>query len=164
MHEFQACHWGVEVEILQINCGVACTLCGDDAVEMNFDRDHVNSEGTAIRRIGDAIATNSEASAIGIGLLRTKVDAHTSVHDVFALVNQDIVSFDENNRVGAVANAGDALGKATEFNPVGLAPEFFVLGVDKKVAHFHEGAGVGVEDGIENFSRELPTRSLARRE
>jgi hypothetical protein len=28
------------------------------------------------------------------------------------------------------------------------------------VVHFHEGASVGVEDGIENFARELPTRSL----
>jgi hypothetical protein len=62
--------------------------------------------------------------------------------------------------VGAVANAGDALGKATNFDCIGFAPEFFVLGVNEKVAHFHEGAGVGVEDGIENFLRELPTRSL----
>ncbi len=63
-----------------------------------------------------------------------------------------------------LVHARDALGKATEFNPVGLAPEFFVLGVDKKVAHFHEGANVGVENGIENFPWELPTRSLVRRE
>ena len=63
---------------------------------------------------------------------------------------------DEDYCVGAFANAGDALGKATKFDCVGHAPEFFVLGVDTKVAHFHEGAGVGVEDGIENFPRELP--------
>ncbi len=63
---------------------------------------------------------------------------------------------DEDYHVGAFANAGDALGKATKFDCVGLAPEFFVLGVDKKVVHFHEGTGVGVEDGIENFPRELP--------
>jgi hypothetical protein len=70
----------------------------------------------------------------------------------------------EDNRVGALANAWDALGKATEFNCVGLAPEFFVLGVDEKVAHFHEGTSVGVEDGIESFLRESPTRSLMHHE
>jgi hypothetical protein len=70
----------------------------------------------------------------------------------------------EGNHVGVLANAWDALSKATQFDHVGLAPEFFVLGVDKKVAHFHEGASVGVEDGIENFLRELPTRSLMGRE
>jgi hypothetical protein len=127
---------------------------------MNFNRDHVNGGGTAIPGKGDVIATNCEVSAIGIGLLRTIVDAHASVCEVFALVDQDVVSSDEDDHVGAVANTGDALGKATEFYCVGLAPEFFILGVDKKVAHFHKGAGVGVEDGIENFPRELPTRSL----
>jgi hypothetical protein len=127
---------------------------------MNFDRDYVDSGGTTIPGIGDAIAGNGEASAIGIGLLRTIVDAHASVRDVFALVDWDVVSSDEDNCVGAIANAGDALGKATEFDCVGLAPEFFVLGVDEKVAHFYEGADVGVEDGIENFLRGLPTRSL----
>jgi hypothetical protein len=83
---------------------------------MNFDRDHVHGGGTAIPGIGDAIATNGKASAIGISLLRAIVDAHVSVCDVFALVDWDIVSSDEDNRVGAIANAGDALGKATEFD------------------------------------------------
>ncbi len=142
------CHWGVEVEILQIDGAVACTLCGDDAVEVNFDRDHVNSGGTAIRGVGDAIAAKGEASAIGIGLLRTIVDAHASARDVFALVDRDVILSNEDYRDGAFANAGDALGKATKFDCIGLAPEFFVLGVDKEVVHFHEGAGVGVEDAL----------------
>ncbi len=141
-----------------------CTLGGDDAVEMNFDRDHVNGGGTAIPGIGDAIAANGKVSAIGIGLLRTIVDAHTSIRDVFASVDWDVVLSDEDDHVGAVANARDALGKVTKFDHVGLAPEFFVFGVDEKVAHFHEGAGVGVEDGIENFQWESPTRSLVCRE
>ncbi len=151
MHEFWACHRGVEVEILQINGAVGCTLCEDNAVEVNFDCDHVNGGGTTIPGVGDAIVANGEASAIGIGLLRTIVDAHATLHDIFASIDQDVVLSNEDYHVGAFANAGDALGKATKFDHVGLAPEFFVLRVDKKVAHFHEGAGVGVEDGIENF-------------
>ncbi len=141
-----------------------CTLCGDDNVEMNLDCDHVNGGGTAIPRIGDAIAAEGEASAIGIGLPRRIVDAHAPVRDLFASVNQDVILSNKDNRVGALANAWDALGKATKFDCVGLAPEFFVLKVDKKVAHFHEGASVGDEDGIENFLRELPMRSLMRQE
>jgi hypothetical protein len=73
------------------------------------------------------------------------------------LVDWDVVSSNEDYHVGAFANAGDTLGKATKFDRLGLAPEFFVLGVDEKVAHFHEGASVGVEDSIENFPRESPT-------
>jgi hypothetical protein len=131
---------------------------------MNFDHDHVHGGGTTIPRIGDAIATGSKASAIGIGLLRAIVDAHASVRDVFALVDWDVLLSDEDNCVGAIANAGDTLGKATKFDCVGLAPEYFVFGVDKKMAHFYEGTSVSVEDGIENFPRELPTRCLFCRE
>jgi hypothetical protein len=130
---------------------------------MNLDCDHVDGGGTAIPGIGDAIAANGDVSAIGIGLLRTIVDAHAPVCDVFASVNWDVVSSNEDDRVGALANAWDALGKVTEFDCVGLDPEFFVLTVDKKVVHFHEGTSVSVEDGIENFARELPT-SLMRHE
>jgi hypothetical protein len=131
---------------------------------MNFDRDHVDGGGTAIPGIDDAIASNGKASAIGIGLLRRIVNAHTSVCVVFASVDQDVILSDEDDRAGAIANAGDALGKATKFDHVGFSPEFFVLGVDKKVAHFNEGTGFGVEDSVENSPRELPTRSLVCRE
>ncbi len=104
---------------------------------MNFDRDHVNGGATTIPGIGDVIAANGKASAIGIGLLRTIVDTHVSVHDVFASVDRDAIASDEDGHIGAIANTGDALGKATKFDYVGLAPEFFILEVDKKVAHFH---------------------------
>ncbi len=164
MHELRVYHQGVEVEILQINGAVACTLCGDNAVEMNLDCDQVNGGGTAIPGIGNAIAANGEASAIGICLLRTIVDAHAPICDVFELVDWDVILSNEDNRAGALANAWDALGKASKFDCVGLISEFFVLGVDKKEVHFHEGARVGVEDGIKNFLRELPTRSLMRHE
>jgi hypothetical protein len=85
------------------------------------------------------------------------VDAHASISEVFASVDQDIVSSNEDYRVGAFANARDALGKATYFDCIGLAPEFFVLGIDEKVSYFHVGTSVGVEDGIENYPMELPT-------
>ncbi len=101
MHEFPARHWGVEVEILQIDCAVACTLCGDDAVEMKFDHDHVNGGGTTIPRICDAIATNGKASAIGIGLFRAIVDTYASVRDIFASVDRDILTSDEDDPIGA---------------------------------------------------------------
>ncbi len=52
-HQFRAYRRGVEVEILQIDGAVAFTLCGDDAVEMNLDCDHVDGRGAAIPGIGD---------------------------------------------------------------------------------------------------------------
>jgi hypothetical protein len=116
---------------------------------MNLDCDYVNGGGTAVPRIGAAIAADGVVSVIGIGLLRMIVDAHVPVCDVFALVDWDVVSANEDNRVDALADAWDALGKAIKLDHVGLVPEFFVLGVDKKVAHSHMGASVSVEEGIE---------------
>ncbi len=101
---------------------------------------------------------------LGLAFLWAIVDAHAPLHDVFASVDQDVVSSNEDNCGCALANAWNALDKATKFDCVGLAPEFFVLKVDEKVAHFHVGASVSVEDGVENFARELLTRSLMHRE
>jgi hypothetical protein len=95
---------------------------------MNLDCDHVDGGGTTIPGIGDTIAAESEANSIGIGLLMTIVDVHMPVCDVFALADRDVILSIEDDRVGALANAWDDLGKANEFNCVGLAPEFFVLG------------------------------------
>ncbi len=79
---------------------------------------------------------------------------HTRPYVTFFLsVDWDIIFSNVDDHVGALANAWDALGKATKFDCEQLAPEFFVLGVDKKVAYFHEGASVSVEEGIANLSR-----------
>ena len=47
-HVFWACHWSIEVEILEVNCAVACTIGQDDTVDMKLDRDHVDSGRTTI--------------------------------------------------------------------------------------------------------------------
>jgi hypothetical protein len=83
---------------------------------MNLDCDHVDGGVTTISGIGDAIAADHEASAIWIGLFRTIVDAHAPVCDVFASVDQDVVSSNEDNHVGAHANARGYGGKMTIFS------------------------------------------------
>jgi hypothetical protein len=81
---------------------------------MNLDCDHVHGWGTAIPGIRDAIAADGEVSAIGIGLLRTIVDAHTPVRDIFVLIDWDVVSSNVDNPVSGLAIAWDALGKVTK--------------------------------------------------
>jgi hypothetical protein len=132
VHEFRAYHRGVEVEIFQINGAAACTLCGNNAVETNLDCDHVGSGGNPIPGIHDAFAADSEASAIGICLFTMIVDAHAPVCDVVRLVDQNVVLFNEDDRVGALTNAWDALGKVTGFDCVGLAPGSLYLGLMRR--------------------------------
>ena len=41
-HELASCHWGVQIEILYVNCHEFCVGCGDDTVEEKFDGEEVN--------------------------------------------------------------------------------------------------------------------------
>jgi hypothetical protein len=131
---------------------------------MNFDSDHVDGRGATVAGIGDGVSSDCESRAIGISFLGLIVYAHTSVRDILSSLEWYIVLSDEYNCVGACALAGDALGKAAEFCCVGLAPKIFVFGVDEEVAHFHECACFGIEDGIENLAREVALRCLLGRE
>jgi hypothetical protein len=50
VHVFRLVHWGVEVEILQVNGAISCVHCWDDAVEMELDSDHVNGRCATVTR------------------------------------------------------------------------------------------------------------------
>ena len=108
-------------------------------------------DSATIAGVGDMIATNGESSVVRDSLFGSLIDADVAICNIFALLEWDIILSSENNCVGAIACTWDALGKATKFGCVGLAPQFLVLGVDEKVAHFHVHASVIVEDSIENF-------------
>jgi hypothetical protein len=68
---------------------------------------------------------------------------------------RDLIALDEDNCVGAFADARDALQQTGKFLGVQFTPEFFVLGVDEEVPHFHELAGGFVEDVLEHVGGEL---------
>ncbi len=69
-------------------------------------------------------------------------------------VDGDVVALDEDSGVGAFADIRDALSKPGKFSGVQFAPKFLILRVGKKVSHFHELAGVLVENCIEEVSGE----------
>ncbi len=72
---------------------------------MEFDHDHVYSRRAAVTWVVDPVATNSEASLIGVILLWVIVDAHAFIPDIFDLVNGDLVSSYENYGVSSFAGS-----------------------------------------------------------
>ncbi len=72
---------------------------------MEFDCDHVNSRRATVAGVVDPVAAYSEASLIGVLLLWAIVDAHASIHDVFDLVNGDLVPSYENYCVSSIADS-----------------------------------------------------------
>ena len=72
---------------------------------MEFDHDHVDSRCAAVAGVVDPVAAYCEASSIGVVLLWAIVYAHTSIRDVFDLVNGDLVPSYENYGVSSFADS-----------------------------------------------------------
>ena len=54
-----------EVEIFEVNGAVACTLGRDDTVEVELDRDHVNSGRSPVSGDIESVTADGELQAIG---------------------------------------------------------------------------------------------------
>ncbi len=65
VHVLWACHWCHEVEIFEVNGAVACTLGRDDTVEVELDRDHVNSGRSPVSGDIESVTADGELQAIG---------------------------------------------------------------------------------------------------
>ncbi len=135
VHVLRTCHWCHEVEVFEVNGAVACTLGWDDTIEVELDRDHVNSGHTTVPKEDDSVAADGEARAIGVILFGAIVYADMPICDILEPGKWDFIACDEHNSIGAFADAGDTLGQTAEFSGVRFAPKFLVLWVDKKVPH-----------------------------
>ena len=47
-HVLRTCHWCHEVEVFEVNGAEVRTLGRDDTVEVELDRDHINSGHTTV--------------------------------------------------------------------------------------------------------------------
>jgi hypothetical protein len=122
---------------------------------MEFDGDHVDGRPTDIVKNLDEVAANCKPRAAGVFLFGEVVDTYVGRGGVAVVIGRDLFTLDEDNCVGAFADAGDALRLTGEFLCVQFAPEFFVLRVDEEVMHFHELACEFVKDGLEHVGGEL---------
>ena len=122
---------------------------------MEFDGDHVDGGRADIAKNVDEVAVNCKSRAVGVFLFGAVVYTDAGVGGVAAAIGRDLFALDEDNCVGAFNDARDALRMTGKFLGVQFSPEFFVLGVDEEVTHFHELAGGIVEDGLEHVGGEL---------
>lgn len=129
---------------------------------MEFDGDNVNSGCAYLSESVDEVAANCKSCAVGVFLFAAVVDTDAGVGGVTAAIGRDLVTLDEDNCVGALADAGDTLRETGKFLGVQFAPKFFVLGVDEEVMHFHELACGFVKDGLEHVRWELSACRAAR--
>ncbi len=121
---------------------------------MEFYSDHIKGGRADVAENVDEVDAECNLHAVGVFLFGAVVDTDAEVGGVAAVIGRDLFALDEDNCVGAFADAGDAL-QTGKFLCVQFAPEFFVLGVDEEVTHFHELACGFAKDGLEHAGGEL---------
>jgi hypothetical protein len=129
------CHWCHEVEIFEVNGAVVCTLGQDDTVEVEFDRDHVNSGCTTVSGEVDSFAADGEARAIRVIFLGVIVYTDAPICDILEPGKWDFIACNEHDSIDAFAYTGNTLGQAAEFSGIRFYPKFLVLWFDQKVPH-----------------------------
>jgi hypothetical protein len=138
-------HRSVQIEVFDVNGAEAGTFPGEDAVEEELDEFKRGRVGADIAGIADAVATDGDASAVCILLLRTYLADYHGMADFLALVERDVVVVNETESVGTCyplaiwCRAGtNALAETAEFDGKGGIPRGFVTGVTTKLAMFEE--------------------------
>jgi hypothetical protein len=134
-HVLWTCHWCHEVEIFEVNGAVACTLGRDDTVEVEFDRDHVNSGRTTVCGKVDSVTANGEARAVGVILFGMMVYTDALIRDFLEPDKWALIACNEHDSIGVFADTRNTLGQAAEFSGIRFSPKFLVLRVNQKVLH-----------------------------
>ena len=100
-HIFIAEHWGVEVEIFDVDCHEFGTWSRDYAVEKKLDSEEIDSGSATVMWVVYSIAANSETSAVGIVFFWPVVHNNTAVCDISPACSVDVRFVDEKDGVGA---------------------------------------------------------------
>ncbi len=85
---------------------------------MELDHDHVDGGRSAVSGDVESVTANGELQAIGVILFGTIVCTDVSICDVLESFEWDFVACDEDDGVGAFADAGNALGQAAKFSSI----------------------------------------------
>ncbi len=76
---------------------------------MEFDRDHVDSGHADIAKNVVEVAANCKLCAVGVILFGAVVYTDAGIGGAAAAIGRDLITLDEDNCVGAFADARDAL-------------------------------------------------------
>ncbi len=76
---------------------------------MEFDGDHVDGGHADIAKNVDEVAADCKSCVVGVFLLGAVIYTDAGVGGVAAVIGGDLFTLDEDNCVGAFADAGDDL-------------------------------------------------------
>ncbi len=112
-----------KIEVRDIIACKSCILCGEDAVELQFDKFERSSFGASVTRIADPVASNCDAGAVWVRLLWAYFTDDAGICYVVALHGRDVCVLNWLERVGSCnpflhrvhSIVANAMTEATEF-------------------------------------------------
>jgi hypothetical protein len=145
-------HWGIKVEVLEVNGAESCTCAREHAVEKQFDEFKGCSVGSHVTQEADAIATDGDAGAIRIIFFLSHFTYHHGVADFLLFMGWDVMVVYKKEGVSAHnplciggSTRTDALAQPSKFIGVRSVPGGFVAGVTAELAMLKKFASGGVK-------------------
>ena len=99
-------HWGIEVEVLEVNGAEACTFAREHTVEEQLEEFEGGCVRADISWVKNATAPDGDAGMIGIVFFRTNFTNYHGVADFLLFVGGNIVIVDEKESVSACNSFG----------------------------------------------------------
>jgi hypothetical protein len=98
---FRAGHWGVEVEVLEVDSAEVCLFAREHTIEQQLEEFKGRSVGANIPRVSDAIASNGDTGTIRIFFIRPHFTHYHGVVDFHLFVGRDVMIINDKERVSA---------------------------------------------------------------
>ncbi len=92
-----ACHWCLQVEILDVDGHETCVWCGNDAVEQYFDCEEICCWGSAVARVVDEISSHGDSCVVFVFLSFTADTDNSPVGDITLAFFGDVTLAHEKN-------------------------------------------------------------------
>ena len=147
---FKVVERAIEIEVSDIKAGI---VTRENTVKTKFGELKGDDWRVNVTRIANVIATDGDASAIGVVLVWLYFAHDFGVGDLFAAVTGDVVVVDDEEGVstfGVWARGGgifyNALTETDNFVGVGLVPNTLVFGIFSELIIFKCLARVKVEN------------------
>jgi hypothetical protein len=99
-------NWGIKVEVFEVNGAEGCTWVREHADAKQFDKFKGRGVGSHVTQEADAIATNGDAGATRIVLIRPNFTYHHGVENFLSFMVWDVVIVYKKEDVSACNSLG----------------------------------------------------------
>ena len=94
-------HWGIKIEVLEVDGAEACAFAREHTVEEQLEEFEGRRVSADISRVTNTTATNGDAGTIGIVFFRAHFTHYHGVADFLSFMGRNVVKVNEKEGVSA---------------------------------------------------------------